>query len=287
MTLPAAIEQLKRVASDCTLCPRNCRVDRTAGQVGQCKVGAGAPVSGSGVHFGEEPILVGRGGSGTIFLAGCNLHCVYCQNCEISQSADGEPHEATDLAALCLKLQRRGSSNVNFVTPTHVAHHVAEAIVLARRDGLTVPVVWNSGGYDSVQTLRLVEGLVDIYMPDFKYATNEAGATYSDVDDYREVADAALAEMHRQVGPIELDDQGLARRGVLVRHLVLPRGADDSEAVVDAVARIVPGATINIMAQYRPAWRARRFEVLRRRTESWRVRRLRVRAAEAGLVVVR
>jgi putative pyruvate formate lyase activating enzyme len=287
MTLPSQIEQLKRMATDCTLCPRNCHVDRTAGQVGQCKVGAKAPVSGSGGHFGEEPILVGRGGSGTIFLAGCNLHCVYCQNCDISQSAEGDPHDAADLAALCLKLQQRGCSNVNFVTPSHVAHHVAEAIVLARGDGLTVPVIWNSGGYESVETLGLVEGLVDIYMPDFKYATNEAGAAYSDVGDYRNVAEAALAEMYRQSGPIELDDQGLARRGLLVRHLVLPQGADDSEAVVDAVGRIAPGATINIMAQYRPAWRAERFEILRRRPESWRVRRLRARAAEAGLVVVR
>jgi len=224
------------------------------------------------------------------FLVGCNLHCVFCQNWQISHPADvgaaGEEVSAEQMAGLALTLERRGCANINFVTPTHVAHAVAEAIVLARRNGLTVPVVYNCGGYESVETLRLLEGLVEVYMPDFKYADAEAGRTYSGVPDYPAVAAAALAEMFRQVGPLELDADGLAARGLLVRHLVLPNDIARSRDVIDTVARIAPGAGVNVMGQYRRAYRAGEFPRLLARPARAIVEDLRSYAAGLGLMRV-
>jgi len=284
------VRRLGEVVRDCTLCPRHCRVDRTAGQRGACRIGRRAVVASAGPHFGEEPVLVGHRGSGTIFLVGCNLHCVFCQNWQISHPADvgaaGEEVSAEQMAGLALTLERRGCANINFVTPTHVAHAVAEAIVLARRDGLTVPVVYNCGGYESVETLRLLEGLVEVYMPDFKYADAEAGRTYSGVPDYPAVAAAALAEMFRQVGPLELDADGLAARGLLVRHLVLPNDIARSRDVIDTVARIAPGAGVNVMGQYRRAYRAGEFPRLLARPARAIVEDLRSYAAGLGLMRV-
>ncbi|HUS47444.1 MAG TPA: radical SAM protein [Phycisphaerae bacterium] len=279
------VARLREVIRDCTLCPRRCRVDRQAGQVGSCRIGAEAVVASAGPHFGEEPPLVGAGGSGTIFLAGCNLHCAFCQNFDISQDAAGRKVTPAQLAAIALGLQARGCENVNFVTPTHVAHAVAEAIRIARGRGLNVPIVYNCGGYESVEMLGLLAGLVEIYMPDFKYADAAAAAKYSDAKDYPAVATAALAEMYRQVGPLALDDRGVAARGLLVRHLVLPGDLAGSEKVIDIVAATAPGCTINVMAQYRPAYRAAEFPELMSRPSPAEIARLREHAGQKGLVL--
>jgi putative pyruvate formate lyase activating enzyme len=276
------IETLQRMLRSCMLCPRACRVDRTAGETGACRIGDRAVVASAGRHFGEEPVLVGRGstrltaggGSGTIFFAGCNLDCAFCQNADISHSTAGQAVTPAQLAALAVELTGRGCENVNFVTPTHVAHAVAEAIVLARRSGLDVPTVYNCGGYESAETLRRLDGLIDIYMPDFKWADAEAGRRFSGVPDYPEVARAALAEMYRQVGPLEIVE-GVATRGVLVRHLVMPGDLAKSRAVVELVAETAPGCAINVMAQYRPCYRAAEFPELRARPDLEKVAELR------------
>ena len=285
--MPENITALREMLRACRLCPRRCGVDRTAGEIGSCRIGATARVASVGPHFGEEPPLVGRGGSGTIFFSGCNLHCAFCQNCDISQTDVGEEVTARQLGDLALGLQRRGCENINFVTPTHAAHAVAEAVFLARRGGLTVPIVYNCGGYESVEVLRLLEGLIEIYMPDFKYAGAAAGLKYSAAPDYPAAATAALAEMYRQVGPLRTDKAGVALRGVLVRHLVMPADLAGSDAVIETVARVAPGSTINVMAQYRPEHQAGRYPELMACPDRREVARLRDKAAGLGLVLAR
>ena len=280
---PDPVAELQAVIRDCTLCPRECRVDRTAGQTGVCRIGDHARVASYGPHFGEEPVLVGSGGSGTLFFSGCNLDCVFCQNCDISHSTAGRERSAHEIASVVLGLAERGCENINFVTPTHVAHAVAEAIMLARADGLAVPTVYNCGGYESVETLRRLEGLVDIYMPDFKYADAKAGETYSGVPDYPEIATAALAEMFRQAGPLETGERGVATRGVLVRHLVMPGDIAKSREAVDIIARTAPGCAINVLAQYHPCYRADEFPELMTRPGPGEVDSLRRHAASLGL----
>jgi len=284
--MPENVVRLRGMLRRCELCPRRCGVDRTAGETGACRIGAEAVLASAGPHFGEERVLVGRGGSGTIFFAGCNLDCVFCQNADISHSADGRRVSAEELAEAALALRRAGCENLNFVTPTHVAHAVAEAVVLLRRRGCGAPAVYNAGGYEAVETLRLLEGLIEIYMPDFKYADASAGRRYSGVPDYPSVAEAALAEMFRQVGPLRLDAGGVARRGVLVRHLVMPGDLAHSRAVVDAVARAAPGCAINVMDQYRPAYRAAEFPELVSGVPQAEVDALRAYAVRRGLVRV-
>lgn len=277
------LRQLYEMFRECHVCPRRCGCDRSAGDIGHCRIGATPLVASAGAHFGEEAVLVGAGGSGTIFFAGCNLDCAFCQNCSISQDAVGEPHTARELADLAERLAAQGCVNLNLVTPTHVAPVAAEAIVLMRQAGVTLPVVYNCGGYESVATLALLEGLVDIYMPDFKYGDAAAGQKYSGVGDYPEVAEAALAEMFRQVGMLTVDADGVARRGVLVRHLVMPYDVAASERVIEAVARTAPGAAIHIMAQYRPANRAGEFPELMDYPAAALVADLRRQAVAAGL----
>ena len=283
----ANVEALREGLAACALCPRACGVDRAAGATGACRVGPTAVVASAGPHFGEEPCLVGSGGSGTIFLAGCNLECVFCQNHDISHPARlahaGREMTPGQIADLALGLQQRGCENVNFVSPTHVAHAIAEAVVLARGRGLTVPVVWNCGGYESVETLRRLEGLVEIYMPDFKWANTAAGLKYSGVPDYPAVATASLEGMYQQLGPLALDARGVATRGVLVRHLVMPADLAGSLDVINAVARTAAGCTINVMGQYRPCYRAREFPKLLARVDPDEILALRAYAANRGL----
>ena len=285
--MPPNVRRLSEMIADCTLCPRGCSVDRTAGQVGACGAGAEAVVASAGPHFGEEPQLVGDGGSGTIFIAGCNLHCVFCQNSDISRHLNGRVRTPEQMAELAIGLAARGCVNINFVSPTHAAHAIAGAIVIARARGLDVPIVYNCGGYESLETLELLDGLIDIYMPDFKYASAEAGRKCSGVDDYPSVAAAALAEMCRQVGPLATDASGVAGGGVLVRHLVMPGDICRSRQVIDTVADIAPGCTINVMGQYRPAYRAKEYPELTACPDAGEVMSLRTRAEEAGLKLAR
>jgi len=236
----------------CCLCPRACGADRAAGERGFCGAGARAAVASAAPHFGEEPCLVGSGGSGTIFLAGCNLGCVFCQNDDISRASAGKVMEPADLAGLMLGLESRGCENINFVTPTHVSPALMEAIVEARGRGLGVPIVWNCGGYESLEALRLLDGLVEIYMPDFKFSLSASGERYGRAPDYPARACAAIGEMHRQVGDLVID-RGVARRGLLVRHLVMPGGVQESREILDFLASLSRETCVNVMDQYRPA----------------------------------
>jgi putative pyruvate formate lyase activating enzyme len=245
----AALARLER----CDLCPRACGVDRLADERGSCAVGRRARVSSVGPHHGEETPLVGRGGSGTVFLTGCNLRCAFCQNAEISQLEDiGREVTARQLAEAMLAVQELGCENLNLVTPTHVTAQLLEALCLAADEGLRLPIVYNCGGYESVSTLALLEEVVDIYMPDLKYSDPAAGERYSGVPDYPAVAQAAVREMHRQVGELVMDDRGVARRGLLVRHLVLPEDQAGSVAAMRFLAELSPRTYVNVMAQYRP-----------------------------------
>jgi len=249
----------------CDLCPRHCQANRLGGELGKCRTGRRAVVSSFGPHFGEEAPLVGRAGSGTIFFSHCNLRCQFCQNYAISQLGEGMEVGAEDLARMMLSLQARGCHNINLVSPTHVVAQVLEALELAAARGLELPLVYNTGGYDSVETLKLLEGVVDIYMPDMKYANEELAWKYSGIHRYPEVNRQAVKEMHRQVGDLELDERGVAVRGLLVRHLVLPGGLAGTAEVVRFLAReISPNTYLNIMAQYHPCYNAWRYPELSR-----------------------
>jgi putative pyruvate formate lyase activating enzyme len=241
----------------CRACPRDCGVDRLADKWAACKTGRHAVVSSAFAHFGEEDCLRGWNGSGTIFFAHCNLRCVFCQNFDISQgvrplAARGSAPEA--LATLMLALQREGCHNINLVTPEHVVPQVLEALPVAIDAGLRLPIVYNTSAYDSPESLALLDGVVDIYMPDFNYWSPAGPRRYLMAEDYPEAARAAIAEMHRQVGPLVLDGDGLARRGVLVRHLVMPGQLDETEAILRWLAtELGPATYVNLMDQYRPA----------------------------------
>jgi len=243
--------------SSCTLCPRMCRVDRLSGSTGVCRTGRRALVSSFNAHFGEEAPLVGTNGSGTIFFTHCNLLCLFCQNFEISHEGIGEKITDEQLAGIMLALQRQGCHNINFVTPSHVVPQILAALELAVPAGLNVPLVFNSGGYDRIDTLRLLDGVIDIYMPDFKFWDPEVARNACNAADYPETARRALLEMHRQVGDLVLDDRGIARRGLLVRHLVMPGGLAGTPEVMRFIAREVsPRTYVNVMSQYRPCGRA-------------------------------
>lgn len=247
----------------CTLCPRECRVDRLAGQTGICKTGANAWVSSYSPHFGEEAPLVGSNGSGTIFFTHCNLMCTFCQNYDISHQESGQEVTDVQLAAMMNELQEMGCHNINFVTPSHVIPQILEALVLAVEDGLRVPLVYNSGGYDSIETLKLVEDVFDIYMPDFKFWDSQIAEQTCNAADYPAVARRAMREMHRQVGDLLIDDNGIARCGLLVRHLILPRGLAGTRDIMRFIANeISPDTYVNLMSQYRPCGRAAEIEAL-------------------------
>jgi putative pyruvate formate lyase activating enzyme len=253
-TLSERVEQAAAELESCRACPRNCRVDRTADEEKVCKTGRWARVSSVAPHHGEEACLSGTRGSGTIFFAGCNLRCVFCQNWDISQARNGREVEENELADLMLALQGRGCHNINLVTPEHVVPQVVEGLAKAIEQGLRLPVVYNTSAYDALPSLRLMDGLVDIYMPDFKFFSREAAKRLVKAKDYPEVARAALKEMHRQVGVLRLARNGIACRGVLVRHLVMPGKLDESRQIFRFLAdELSPDTYVNIMGQYRPA----------------------------------
>lgn len=256
--------------SSCDICPRKCGVDRIAGEVGICGVGERVWVSSYGPHQGEEDPLSGVNGSGTIFFSGCNLNCLYCQNADISQKLTGMEISTRELANMMLELQGMGCHNINLVSPTHVVPQIAEAIYLAAMDGLTLPVVYNSGGYDSLQTLQYLNGIIDIYMPDMKYSDEKVGREFSDIPSYPAVNQAAVLEMHRQVGNLKISGNGVAERGLLIRHLVLPNGLAGSKQVLRFIAEKISVDTyLNIMDQYRPAYMAyRKIDINRRITRA-------------------
>jgi len=242
---------------ECRVCPRRCGVNRLAGESGKCHVTTQTIVSSYGPHFGEEAPLVGRHGSGTIFFTYCNLRCVFCQNYTISQLGEGSAVDREELARMMLSLQAKGCHNINLVSPTHIVPHILDALELAVDMGLHLPLVYNSGGYDSTETLELLDGIIDIYMPDTKYSDEKTAEQLSGIKDYPEVNRAAVKEMHRQVGDLQIDEQGIAQRGLLVRHLVLPNRLAGTEEVVRFLAQEVsPNTYLNVMAQYHPCHKA-------------------------------
>ena len=280
------VQKLQERMNPCTLCPRQCKINRGKGETGFCWIGDRPLVSSVGPHFGEESVLVGGGGSGTIFFAGCNLGCVFCQNFDISHNQAGREMTIEQLAEAMLGLQDYGCSNINFVTPTHVAAAIAAAVELARQRGLKLPTVYNTGGYDSVETLGLLEGFVDIYMPDMKYADSKVSEELSAAPDYPEVNFAAVKEMHYQVGDLNVEN-GLAARGLLVRHLVLPENLAGSFEVIDFLAeQISAKTTINIMDQYRPCYKASSHPKINRRPTYEEIESVRQYAIQNGLNVL-
>ncbi len=259
-------DEASRRLSECDLCGWECKVDRRAGtKAGVCWTGLKAKISSFSPHHGEEDPLRGWRGSGTIFFTRCNLHCQYCQNYDISQTDNGDEVEPEVLAAIMLELQSLGCHNINFVSPSHVVAQILAALVTAAQNGLRLPLVYNTGGYDSLVALGLLDGVIDIYMPDMKYADAKAAAHYSKAKDYPRINRAAVKEMHRQVGDMQIDDHGLALRGLLVRHLILPNGLAGTEEVVHFLAEeISPDTYLNLMDQYRPCYRAGQFPELNR-----------------------
>ena len=269
----------------CDLCARNCNVNRLDGKLGVCKTGMQARVSSYGPHLGEEDPLRGWKGSGTIFFSRCNLHCQFCQNYDISQSDAGVKVLAEDLAVIMLELQASGCHNINFVSPSHVVAQILVALPIAVKAGLHIPLVYNTGGYDSLETLKLLDGIVDIYMPDMKFSNANYAKKYSQVQDYPKVNRAAVKEMHRQVGDLKIDADGLATRGLLIRHLVLPHNLAGTRQIVRFVAdEISPNTYLNLMAQYRPAYKASHYPELNRRITSEEYNATVQMAHEAGLM---
>jgi putative pyruvate formate lyase activating enzyme len=268
----------------CSYCAWDCRKDRLAGKLGVCRTGALARLASYGPHHGEEKPLRGWRGSGTIFFAGCNLRCQYCQNYDISQGEAGQEVDARDLAVVMLELQARGCHNINLVSPSHVVPQILAAVTIAAQAGLHLPLVYNTGGYDSLEALALLDGIIDIYMPDMKYASPKIGQTYSKIRNYPQHNQAAVREMHRQVGDLQLDDSGLAVRGLLVRHLVLPNNLAGTKTVVAFLAAEISTQTyLNIMDQYRPAFNARQFAKLNRPIKAEEYQRAIEMAKAAGL----
>lgn len=281
-----SVQQLAKRMNPCVLCPRKCKVNRSKGQVGFCGIGDMPIVSSVGPHFGEESVLVGSGGSGTIFFAGCNLGCIFCQNFDISHHRHGTKATIEQLAQFMLDLQNYGCSNINFVTPTHVIPAITAALELARKKGLILPTVYNTGGYDLVETLKMLDGFIDIYMPDMKYSDSAVAQELSNAADYPQVNREAVKEMHRQVGDLQLKN-GLATRGLLVRHLVLPNNLAGSFEIIDFLAEEISSKTIiNVMNQYRPCYKASLHAKINRRPTLEEFESARQYALQQGLNVL-
>ena len=264
--LSSRVESLWKKLEICDICPHQCRIKRLKDQMGICRTGMKAMVSSFGPHFGEESPLVGRSGSGTIFFTNCNLGCVFCQNYDISHLGEGYPVDEEKIAEMMISLQKLGCHNINFVTPTHVAPQIVKALTFAIELGLNIPLVYNTGGYDLVSTLELLDGIFDIYMPDLKYSDDSIAQRYCNAKDYVQIARQAIKKMHQQVGDLIMDERGIARRGLLIRHLILPEDlAGTYQAIKFIAEEISPNTYVNLMDQYRPCFKANDYPPLDRR----------------------
>lgn len=267
-----SLEELKDRANslyelfeNCNLCPNKCGVDRRVNNDGICRSGYKPMISSYGPHFGEEPPLVGRFGSGTIFFTNCNLDCKFCQNYDISHLGIGREVTVEELADMMLYLQNRGCHNINFVTPTHFTPQIVDALIIAREKGLEIPLVYNCGGYESVSTLKLLDKIIDIYMPDIKYSNDKSALLYSGAPNYWEIVKSAIKEMYRQVGDLVISSLGIAKRGLLIRHLVLPNDVAGSKKVLEFIVKEISiDSYVNIMDQYRPTYLAHKFPKISR-----------------------
>lgn len=284
-SLKKKAEKAREILRDCHLCPRNCGVNRLEGERGYCRTGRTALVSSVGPHFGEEAPLVGQFGSGTIFFAFCNLGCIFCQNYELSHSGEGREISPEALADQMLHLQTIGCHNINWVTPTHVVPMLLEALMIAIPKGLHLPLVYNCGGYESIETLRLLENIVDLYMPDFKFWDPAVSQELAQADDYPGIAREAVKEMYRQVGDLLIGPKGIAQKGLLVRHLVMPNKKSGTKAVMAFIAREISRQTyVNIMDQYRPCGQAPGYPGIDRRIFPEEYEQALGEATEAGLL---
>jgi putative pyruvate formate lyase activating enzyme len=266
-TLENRANELEERLRSCTLCPRKCRVDRLSGALGHCQAPAELLISSVFPHYGEEAPLVGAGGSGTIFLTHCNLKCLFCQNHEISMGGDGRPYSSKNLAATMVEMQRRGCHNINFVTPTHYVPQILKSLSLAVDAGLSVPLIYNCGGYESLDVIRALDGIVDIYMPDIKFLNPDLAKRYCNAPDYPDVVREVIKEMQRQVGDLVTDDSGIAQRGLVIRHLVMPTLAENTREVLSFIREeISQDAFVNVMAQYHPCYQAFQHPEIARRS---------------------
>src|SRR4030043_268111 len=255
--LAERVEAAKALLQNCQVCPHHCGINRLAGEMGKCHTASLALVSSYGAHFGEEAPLVGENGSGTIFFTNCNLKCLFCQNYNISQLGDGTEVTKEELARIMLALQDKGCHNINFVSPTHVVPQILEGLEIAINLGLRLPLVYNSGGYDSAETLEILDGIIDIYMPDMKYSDEKTAEELSGINNYPCINRAALKEMHRQVGNLKIDEDGIAIRGLLIRNLVLPHGLAGTKEIMEFIAEDISlNSYVNVMPQYHPFYKA-------------------------------
>ncbi|MCX7771376.1 MAG: radical SAM protein [Proteobacteria bacterium] len=279
------IKDLEEKLASCTLCPRNCKVNRLIGEKGYCRTLQKPFISSAFAHFGEEKELVGFNGSGTIFFSNCNLGCVFCQNYDISSLGEGRYIEYEDLAEIMIGLQKRGCHNINLVTPTHQVYGIIKAIYIANKKGLKLPIVYNCGGYESLETIKILDGIIDIYMPDFKYGDNDTGIKYSDCQNYFDVAGIAIKEMFRQVGELVIDERGIMKRGLLVRHLVLPNNLANSFKILEFLAKEVSTEILlNVMDQYYPAYKSKNYPELSRRINDKEYNEVITKANDLGFI---
>lgn len=283
-TLSDRVEEALALMASCSLCPRECGVNRLEGETGICKTGREARVSSYNAHFGEEAPLVGTYGSGTIFMGYCNLLCSFCQNYDISHLDSGVEVKPAQMADMMIELSGRGCHNINFVTPTHVVPQILEALMIAIDQGLSIPLVYNSSGYDKKETLKILDGIFDIYMPDFKFWDEVWSDRYCQAPDYREVAISAIKEMYDQVGDLTMDDRGVAQRGLLIRHLVMPNNVAGTMDIMDFIAKeISKSSYVNVMDQYRPCGDAHADEFINRGLTSREFKDAKDAAVNAGL----
>lgn len=259
--METGLELLKK----CEICPHKCGVDRTKKQIGRCKSKDTVKVALSSLHKYEEPCISGKRGSGTVFFSNCNLSCVFCQNYEISQLGLGKEISIDRLAEIFLEQQEKGAHNINLVSPTSYAIQIKEAIKIARRKGLDLPIIYNTNGYESLDTLKKLEGDIDVYLPDLKYAENDLAKKYSHIENYFEIATSSIREMYRQVGGVQLDEEGIIKKGVIVRHLILPNHTENSKKILEWISSNLPkDIIISIMAQYFPTYQAKQIKDLNR-----------------------
>ena len=278
------IARFDAIVRSCTLCPRNCHVDRIDGECGYCEAPAEMVISSIFAHHGEEPPISGSGGSGTVFFSYCTLQCCFCQNYQISHEAEGRPYSPEELAKKMVSLQKQGCHNINLVTGTHFLPWILRALHYAVRKGLTIPIVYNCGGYEHASTIALLDGIVDIYLPDMKYGDNRAASRYSRTANYRSFNRASLREMFRQVGPLKMDREGIAFRGVCIRHLMLPDNMAASEKILKFLVTVFDPTDIyiSLMAQYRPLYHAEEFPEINRKISKTEYERVKSAFVDAG-----
>ncbi len=259
----------------CEICPHKCKIDRTKNQVGRCKSKGTVKVALASIHNFEEPCISGRNGSGTVFFSNCNLSCEFCQNYEISQQGLGKEISIERLAEIFIEQQLRGADNINLVSPTSYAVQIIEAIKIAKNNGLKIPIIYNTNGYENIETLKLLEGYIDIYLPDLKYAENDLAKKYSKIENYFEIATSAIKEMYRQVGKNEYDENGIIKAGIIIRHLILPNHTENSKKVLKWIAENMPkNITVSVMAQYFPTYKAKEIKDINRKITKYEYQKI-------------